>query len=1001
MKINTGTSKTNYLSVLIAVVSVLLLSLFVIGSHEKIDQDEAIKPLLKNNISTPTTISLPAFIQDKEFLLYKDDSLSISLLNEKKHPRLIYTYHIKPTGKSLTDRFFVHIFVKDTTKLKGKTSFANVDFYRKPERVLTPEGTVKYIFQKELISDSYDDLFIPPSQIDSINTGRYNPETGRSLVIKGIQLNSISEANLRNGLDKLSIHVGRRDFEKIKLKRQEALNNGVLTSENKDLVKGAISYKNGEKKNCSFRLKGDWTDHLEDEKKWSYRIIMEDGATHRGMRKFSIQHPKSRNHLWEWLFSKVIKDQDMISLRYHFVNVDMLVSDNSGTEKISMGIMAQEESFDKILIENNKKREGIILALDESLLWEDRKKLHNMELDETALNQKLYSEYEAPIKVFNENKVLADSVLSKQFETARILLEGLRESKYRISEVFDIEKLSTFVALSNLFGAHHGLVWHNLRIYYNPITGKLEPIAFDSEGGIKLEELEHYPFSDGDEHYHKMVREKLALVSSDAFIQDIMNRHYLDLQEIRQELITEYYSPFNDEVLTYNSNFIKKSLSPTAQIIPSLLSYNERSMTIAVKNVSQHPVTISGLYDEDGRLLNTDISQTSIDTSSTTTLQFSLNAYFNNAFVSKKNKKGGFRYPKDVHKLRIAHYIEGIDILTNTAIRPYGVPTNLTNHVNDFKKLRAPNLDGFNFVTIKNDSVIAIQKGKHTLNRNLKIPPGYKVNIAAGTTIDLKNNASILSDSPLFCSGQLDSQITFTSSDGTGGGLFVNNTTESSQLLHCVFNNLSNPNNAYWHLSGSVNFHEADVVISNTTFKNNRCEDALNIIRSSFTLTDSVFENTQSDSFDGDFVEGRITRCVFLNSGNDGIDVSGSKLDLEAINVSNPSDKAISAGENSNIIAKNITIQGGEIGIVSKDLSTISAQDVSITDTRLGISAFQKKSEYGVAAINIDNLTIVNFEVEYLIEHNSTLIIDNKEVATVSDNVIDQMYGNEYGKSSR
>jgi hypothetical protein len=185
------------------------------------------------------------------------------------------------------------------------------------------------------------------------------------------------------------------------------------------------------------------------------------------------------------------------------------------------------------------------------------------------------------------------------------------------------------------------------------------------------------------------------------------------------------------------------------------------------------------------------------------------------------------------------------------------------------------------------------------------------------------------------------------------------------------------------------------------TFKNNRSEDALNIIRSVFTLTDSTFENTKSDAFDGDFVTGQILRSTFINSGNDGIDISGSSLYLEDIVINNPSDKAISAGENSQITGRNIRVTGGEIGVVSKDLSSVALSNLSIIDTRLGLSAFQKKSEYGKASISIQHLSLSEVEQHHLIEIESLLLIDGKAVTTVSNSVIDQMYGKEYGKSSK
>ena len=46
-----------------------------------------------------------------------------------------------------------------------------------------------------------------------------------------------------------------------------------------------------------------------------------------------------------------------------------------------------------------------------------------------------------------------------------------------------------------------------------------------------------------------------------------------------------------------------------------------------------------------------------------------------------------------------------------------------------------------------------------------------------------------------------------------------------------------------------------------------------------------------------------------FNSGNDGLDFSGSKVELKNIAVQNSFDKALSVGENSNVTADTITIE--------------------------------------------------------------------------------------------
>ena len=60
-----------------------------------------------------------------------------------------------------------------------------------------------------------------------------------------------------------------------------------------------------------------------------------------------------------------------------------------------------------------------------------------------------------------------------------------------------------------------------------------------------------------------------------------------------------------------------------------------------------------------------------------------------------------------------------------------------------------------------------------------------------------------------------------------------------------------------------------------------------------------------------------------------------------------------------------------------------------------------EKSEFGPGKIQAYDLTLLNNELDYLIEENSMLSIDNIAVETKSKGVIELMYGNEYGKSSR
>ena len=77
------------------------------------------------------------------------------------------------------------------------------------------------------------------------------------------------------------------------------------------------------------------------------------------MKEFSIQHPKTRNYVYEWLFHEALKREDLLSLRYEFIDVTLNGKD--------LGTYALEESFEKRLIEHNGYREGPIVRFNEDL----------------------------------------------------------------------------------------------------------------------------------------------------------------------------------------------------------------------------------------------------------------------------------------------------------------------------------------------------------------------------------------------------------------------------------------------------------------------------------------------------------------------------------------------------------------------------------------------------------------------------------------------------------
>ncbi len=286
------------------------------------------------------------------------------------------------------------------------------------------------------------------------------------------------------------------------------------------------------------------------------------------------------------------------------------------------------------------------------------------------------------------------------------------------------------------------------------------------------------------------------------------------------------------------------------------------------------------------------------------------------------------------------------------------------------------------------------------ITKNLIIPAGYKVIIPKGTHINLTNNAAFITHSALLLSGEKGDSIYITSSDNNNNGFHVLNAGDSSFVNYVSFSKLKNLHQQEWKLPSAVTFYNSSVIISNSSFANNQSEDALNLFRCNFSLSNTVFKNTSLDALDVDFSTGKITFCDFINCGNDGSDFSGSTIVLTDCYFEKTDDKAMSIGEKTTLKAKNVSIKNCSIGVVGKDGSKIEIKNISIYNTELALCLFRKKTEFNYPELKVEKLILENIKEKYLLEKNCILFIDGKKQKALLDNVEKYLYGKEYGKAS-
>ncbi|MFT7589784.1 MAG: hypothetical protein ACI959_002004, partial [Limisphaerales bacterium] len=218
-----------------------------------------------------------------------------------------------------------------------------------------------------------------------------------------------------------------------------------------------------------FRIKGDWSDHILGDQ-WSFRLKLSGRGRWNGMKSFSIMRPEIRDYISEYVYHELLHSENVLAPRYSFGYVNI---NDKGTK-----LYAFEEHFRKELVESLGRREAPILKFEETELW-------NIRLTGNAKLESLPIAESADIVPFTPSNLEESETFKAQFITASGLLNALRQSDYPIENIIDVEAWAKFLAIVDLTEAYHSLIWHNLRFYYNPVTGLLEPVGYDgfnSEG---------------------------------------------------------------------------------------------------------------------------------------------------------------------------------------------------------------------------------------------------------------------------------------------------------------------------------------------------------------------------------------------------------------------------------------------------------------------------------------------------------------------------------------
>ena len=784
--------------------------------------------------------------------------------------------------------------------------------------------------------------------------------------------------------ERIEIDMKQENMQKLLNWRSQGIQKGTLFGIAHDYVKAQIRSKEGTVP-VGVKLKGFGVhNHLVPEK-WSMRVKVKDSKTLFGFREFALMDPKRRNYMLEWLYRKVGKREGLIYKDYKFVEVII-----NGENK---GIYVLDEHHGKILVERNQRRDGPILRhrTSDYVLYE---------LPDNSDVRYFYFRdfyYWVDIDVYDQNRLQKDEVTNTQLKKALSLLRAFRDHDLSMHEVFDVDKMAKWFAIGDIFGAWHEFTIGNVRFYYNPVTSKFEPIPDDSfdemstDPGRRVFRLDD-PYSRsidpgldqifGDDIFMAKYIEELERVSQKSYFDDLFNemKDEIDtnLKIIRRDN-PSYVFPMAQ--LYKNQHALRSILGPPG-VIAYVIEKRVNGLLLGMANIKSIPVEVLNVtYGEDIALEPEKESVVLRGKGHEKPLVF---------------HEFEFRFPEgfdrldSLPELKVKYKFAGTKRILSGVVSSGSYIERALIHDSIRDTI---NLQDFHFVKVDPSKKIYIQPGHWVLSKNLIFPQGYTVYAEGGTTIDLTNGAKILSYSPVWFIGSDNDPVVISSSDSSGQGMTVLSAGRESLLQNVVFDNLSTPSEAGWQLTGAVTFYRSPVKIHSCSFLGSRSEDALNIIHSQFTIHSSLFKNSASDALDIDFGEGTIVNTSFIDSYNDAADFSGSIVDISASYIEGSGDKGISVGERSQVTAKQMELKRNRIGVASKDMSEVIMEASQIHGSGIGLAVYQKKPEFGGAAISGREIEFSDTRTRYLVEQGSSLILNYDEIKGDQTDVISKVDG--------
>jgi hypothetical protein len=794
----------------------------------------------------------------------------------------------------------------------------------------------------------------------------------------------------KNDLPALYLDITSKGYRALEKQRHEALQKGIL--EDGGWVRAQARFQ-GEAIPVYVRLKADRTDPL-PEHKWPLQVRTQDGATVLGMRSFSAQSPATSGYLNQWLYLEDLRRIGILAPRSFFVNV--LVNGDD------WGVYALQEGISEALFASQEREGGVIVHVDGSLLWPQRVP-YNSQDEKEELADAIASPFEQSASVqadeFDTIQIDDDPALGEQHDRVLGLLQAFTSRRLPAWQVFDAERMGQYLAHANLWGAQNGREWHDQWYSYNPLAARLEPIGHDAFARSPADApLAGLAACDDVAIMEAYAREVLR-ISQPEYLDGLRSAYGGAFERYYVALAGEFASTDLEvpwSMLPRRQELLWNSLHPRQTVYARQVGYEPN---IQVGNLLPYPVALRKVKLGHREI---DIQAGWISRGDGADPYEALNDPAAMPYVLLPGMCGDVpeyitlcipaTALRELAPQRTSLYSETLQIVTSLVGVGEPVVVDVWRDVPLF--LSEPSLPARPTVgealerhpflqRAEQPGFLELKPGTWHVEGDLVLPDGLGLRATEPVTLTFGRQAIFFSNGPLVLRGPNEGGIHFLPQNDRWGGLVVLQAgSKTPSLLHHVeICGTSGIRRGGWMASAGATFYESPVVFSRCTLRDSMAKEAVHVVLSDFECVHTRFESTAADAFDGDFAQGRIAQCTFDDVRGDGIDLSGSRVEIEDVSFSRVHGRGISAGEGSMATVENVRATDVYLAIVSKDVSSVRVRGVRIARAwGAGFAAYRERVADGTARIEVSDVVFEGDPVQFLVQEGSSAVLDGAPV---------------------